>query len=79
MGAGLTGPLLRRAAGGGELPPDADSDGLADLCITVMQGGMLVTKLTRSPDAFRRAAGHALAYVRSLRRTPSQVSDSLTH
>jgi AcrR family transcriptional regulator len=56
----------RRAAG--ELPADADPDGLADLFIAVMQGGMLITKVTRSPDAFKRAAAQALAYVKSLRK-----------
>lgn len=56
----------RRAAG--ELPAGADPDGLADLFIAVMQGGMLVTKVTRSPDAFRGAAAQALAHVKSLRK-----------
>jgi TetR/AcrR family transcriptional repressor of nem operon len=56
----------RRAAG--ELDAKADPDALADLCIAVMQGGMLITKITRSPEAFERAAGQALAYVGSLRR-----------
>ena len=57
----------RRAAG--ELSNEADPDGLADLLIVVAQGGMLVTKVTRSPDAFRSAAAQALAHVKSLRRT----------
>ncbi len=58
----------RRAAG--ELDAKADPDALADLCIAVMQGGMLITKITRSPKAFERAAGQALAYIASLRRPP---------
>lgn len=55
----------RRAAG--ELPADSDPDALADLFIAIMQGGMLITKVTRSPEAFRRAAGQAKNYVRLLR------------
>lgn len=56
----------RRAAG--ELPASCDPDGLADLFFAVMQGGMLTTKMTRSPDAFRSAGAQALAYVGALRR-----------
>ncbi|MFN8095338.1 MAG: TetR family transcriptional regulator [Vicinamibacteria bacterium] len=56
----------RRAAG--ELDAKADPDALADLCIAVMQGGMLITKITRSPRAFEHAASEALAHVASLRR-----------
>lgn len=58
----------RRAAG--ELDATADPDALADLCIAVMQGGMLLTKITRSPEAFERAAEQTLAYIASLRRPP---------
>lgn len=60
----------RRAAG--ELPADSDPDGLADLFFAVMQGGMLITKMTRSPDAFRNAGAQALAYVRSLRKAAAR-------
>ena len=56
----------RRAAG--ELPASSDPDALADLFITVMQGGMLVTKITRSPHTFERASKQALAYVKTLRK-----------
>ena len=56
----------------GELPAAADPDGLADLCIVVMQGGMLVTKVTRSPETFERASAQVLAYVRFLRRSASR-------
>lgn len=51
----------------GELSRAADPDGLADLCISVMQGGMLLTKITRTPAAFKNAATQTLAYIRSLR------------
>lgn len=52
----------------GELVASADPDGLADLCISVMQGGMLLTKIKRDPSMFENAAEQALAYVKSLRK-----------
>jgi AcrR family transcriptional regulator len=52
----------------GELASSSDPDALADLCITVMQGGMLITKVTRAPDTFRHAAAQTLAYIRNLRK-----------
>jgi TetR/AcrR family transcriptional repressor of nem operon len=59
----------RQAAG--ELEPSADPETLADFCISIMQGGMLLTKMQRATDMFEGAAAHALAYVRSLRRRPA--------
>lgn len=64
----------RRARG--ELVAAANPDALADFLIVVMQGGMLVTKITRSPEAFRGAAAQALAHIRTLRsptRRPKQA------
>lgn len=55
----------RKAAG--DLKPEADPDGLAALCISVMEGGMLVTKMVRNPASFEKAAAQALAHIRSLR------------
>ena len=55
----------RRAAG--ELVAQAKPEQLADLCIAVMQGGMLVTKVKRDTDLFANAAAQVRAYVRSLR------------
>jgi AcrR family transcriptional regulator len=55
----------RRAAG--ELVAHADPDQLADLCIAVMQGGMLISKVNRDTDLFENAAAQARAYVHSLR------------
>ncbi|MCB0414905.1 MAG: TetR family transcriptional regulator C-terminal domain-containing protein, partial [Bdellovibrionales bacterium] len=56
----------RKAAG--ELSQSADPDGLADLLITVMQGGMLVTKIERKTEIFERAAQQALNHIQNLRR-----------
>jgi AcrR family transcriptional regulator len=55
----------RKAAG--ELVPSADPEGLADFCIAIMQGGMLLTKMKRDTDMFEGAAAQARAYLRSLR------------
>lgn len=51
----------------GELSSTVDPDSLSDFCISVMQGGMLLTKIKREPDMFENAAAHAIAYLRSLR------------
>jgi AcrR family transcriptional regulator len=58
----------RKAAG--ELVASADPETLADFCISIMQGGMLLTKMQRATDMFEGAAVHALAYLRSLRLRP---------
>jgi AcrR family transcriptional regulator len=55
----------RKAAG--ELPKATDPDALADFCLTVMEGGMLLTKIQRDTRMFRNAATQALAHVQSLR------------
>ena len=55
----------RRAAG--ELDASAKPDELADLCLSVMQGGMLLTKVTRNPKMFEGAARQVNDYVKSLR------------
>lgn len=51
----------------GEMSPSANPDALADFCISIMQGGMLLTKMKRDTDMFENAAAQALAYIRSLR------------
>lgn len=51
----------------GDLVKSANPDGLADLCISVMQGGMLMTKIRRDPDIFEQAASQVLIYVESLK------------
>jgi TetR/AcrR family transcriptional repressor of nem operon len=58
----------RKAAG--ELAAAVDPESLADFCIAIMQGGMLLTKMKRESDMFVAAAAHALAYLRSLRVEP---------
>ena len=51
----------------GELSTKIDPVALADFCITVMQGGMLLTKINRSSEMFENAASHARTYIKSLR------------
>ena len=51
----------------GELPSTVDPEALADFCIAIMQGGMLLTKINRNSDMFENAASQAQAYIKSLR------------
>jgi len=51
----------------GELLSKANPEALADFCIAIMQGGMLLTKMNRNSDMFENAAGQARAYIKSLR------------
>lgn len=55
----------RKAAG--ELSSTAKPESLTDLCITIMQGGMLLTKINRDPTMFENANKEALNYIKSLR------------
>lgn len=51
----------------GEMVSTANPEGLADFCISIMQGGMLLTKIKREPDMFENAKSQALQYIKSLR------------
>jgi TetR/AcrR family transcriptional regulator, transcriptional repressor for nem operon len=53
----------------GELIPEARPQELADFCIAIMQGGMLLSKMRRDTEMFRNASSQAIKYIRSL-RTP---------
>lgn len=57
----------------GELHSSVEIDALTDLCISVMQGGMLLTKVTRNSKMFENAANQVNAYVRSLRRLSKKI------
>jgi TetR/AcrR family transcriptional regulator, transcriptional repressor for nem operon len=52
--------------GRGELPADADPEGLSDFCFTIMQGGLLVSKIKREAAPFENSITHAMNYLRSL-------------
>jgi TetR/AcrR family transcriptional repressor of nem operon len=56
----------RKAAG--DLPSKVNPDSLADFCISIMQGGMLLTKMKRDTDMFENAAKEAVNYLRLLRK-----------
>jgi AcrR family transcriptional regulator len=51
----------------GELSPRTRPRALADFCMTVVQGGMLLAKINRNPAMFENAAKQASAYIKSLR------------
>jgi len=53
----------------GELAPQIDPHGLADFCFTIMQGGLLVSKIKREKAPFEHSVAHALRYLSSLRQT----------
>jgi TetR/AcrR family transcriptional regulator, transcriptional repressor for nem operon len=54
--------------GRGELPSNTDPESLADFCFTIMQGGLLVSKIKREPAPFENSVNHAIKYLHSLRR-----------
>ncbi len=51
----------------GELGSSAAPEELADLCMCVLQGGMLITKIRRNPKQFENAARQVVQFVRSMR------------
>lgn len=50
-----------------QLKRGVESHALADFCFTIMQGGMLISKVERNSAAFENAVDQALAHIRSLR------------
>ncbi|MCU1311492.1 MAG: TetR family transcriptional regulator [Candidatus Angelobacter sp.] len=59
--------LERKAAG--ELIPEARPQELADFCISIMQGGMLLNKMRRDTEMFKNSSSLAIKYIRTLRRS----------
>jgi TetR/AcrR family transcriptional repressor of nem operon len=51
----------------GELVPESRPQELADFCISIMQGGMLLTKMRRDTVMFKNSSLQAIKYIRSLR------------
>jgi hypothetical protein len=66
--------FFKRKIDAGELDSAAKPMALADLCISVMQGGMLLTKIRRNPESFEAASRQVLAYINSLRIRTSGVT-----
>jgi TetR/AcrR family transcriptional repressor of nem operon len=50
-----------------QIKPGANPEALADFCISIMQGGMLLSKMRRDTRMFKNAAKEALTYIHSLR------------
>jgi len=59
--------FFRKKLDAGELDAAVKPLALADLCITVIQGGMLLTKIERSAATFEAASRQVVAYINSLR------------
>jgi len=51
----------------GKLKKSADPDALADFCFSIMQGGMITSKIRKETAPFEHAVSHAIAYLKSLR------------
>ena len=54
----------------GKLPPRTKPEELADFCYSIMQGGLIVSKVRRDVRPFEHSVKHALAYVRGLIQQP---------
>ncbi|MEZ6019870.1 MAG: TetR family transcriptional regulator C-terminal domain-containing protein [Planctomycetota bacterium] len=63
--------LFQHMRAGGELPEDTDCTALADTCLIVMQGGLLVSRIRKDSRPFRNAIAQVLAHIRSLRTYPT--------
>ena len=50
-----------------ELHRKCDPQELADFCLTILQGGLLLSKIQRNSAPFENAVQHALRYVKSLK------------
>jgi AcrR family transcriptional regulator len=50
-----------------KLRPSADPEELARFCFAAVQGGLLISKVQRNPQALEAAVKHALAHLKSLR------------
>ena len=51
----------------GKLKKSADPDALADFCFSVMQGGMISSKIRKETTSFENAVNHTMAYLKSLK------------
>jgi len=66
----------------GAIPPSADVDVLADYCIAIVQGAMLMGKIKRSSRLVEKLIGKALSHVRRLattHRTDAAASPGAIH
>ena len=61
--------FFRERKAAGELVPGTRPEELADFCISIMQGGMLLSKIRRDTEMFKNSASLAIKYIRTLRRS----------
>jgi len=50
----------------GKLKNSVDPKSLAELCLMVMQGGMIVSKIKKETDSFQNSVKHLISYLKSL-------------
>lgn len=60
--------FFERLARDGRLPPDCAPRTLTDFCATVMQGGLILSRVRGEPAPFESAVDHAMRYLRSIVR-----------
>jgi len=65
---GSLGEFFLRMRERGDLSSHTDPQSLADFCITIMQGGLLLAKIKRESAPFENSVAHALKYLQSLRQ-----------
>jgi len=58
--------------GQGKIPSSVKPEELADFCICIMQGGLLVGKIRREVEPFENSVAHALSYLKGLDTRPDQ-------
>lgn len=51
----------------GNLKDEADPEALTDFCYSIMQGGLILSKIQKDAGGFERSVSHALVYLRTLR------------
>ena len=51
----------------GDLSANSNPQELADFCVTIMQGGLLISKIKRETTPFENSVSQALKYLNSLR------------
>ncbi|MCA8962100.1 MAG: TetR/AcrR family transcriptional regulator, partial [Planctomycetes bacterium] len=56
--------LFAKLAEDGTLPADTDAIALADFCLTIMQGGLMLSRVRHDIAPFEHAVAHAMSHVR---------------
>lgn len=56
-----------------QLAPGVDAQALADFCLCIMQGGLLVGKVRRDTHPFENSVHHAVRYLKTLTRVRAKT------